>query len=212
VKISQKLKKTQGLSQSASLDSSACTAKTKYRNFETNIPRKGISGPQSQFPHSCVCERFICIFPRSVSLFCWRKYACIPILGLYKSLTDTWMLKLVLRPRYSQKRNIKVGFSLQCGSEWRLLKGLGFFYSVKLPVQTTSNKMSNCSGDLYGIRDEAEDRAQPEEKGEPPEEAGHELDPFRGFGRRRQGIRPVPLCVWSNRGQTCFLWGCIQNS
>jgi hypothetical protein len=35
------------------------TAKTKYRNFETNIPRKGISGSQSQFPHSCVCEWFI---------------------------------------------------------------------------------------------------------------------------------------------------------
>jgi hypothetical protein len=33
-----------------------CTAKTKYRIFETNIPRKGISGSQSQFPHSCVCE------------------------------------------------------------------------------------------------------------------------------------------------------------
>jgi hypothetical protein len=24
-----------------------------------NIPRKGISGSQSQVPHSCVCERFI---------------------------------------------------------------------------------------------------------------------------------------------------------
>jgi hypothetical protein len=35
-----------------------CKAK-KYRNFETNIPRKGISGSQSQFPHSSVCERFI---------------------------------------------------------------------------------------------------------------------------------------------------------
>ncbi len=34
------------------------TAKTKYRNFETNIPRKGISGSQSQFPYSCVCARF----------------------------------------------------------------------------------------------------------------------------------------------------------
>ncbi len=33
-----------------------CTAKTKWRKFETNIPRKGISGPQSQFPHSYVCE------------------------------------------------------------------------------------------------------------------------------------------------------------
>ena len=34
-----------------------CTAKTKWRKFGTNIPRKGISGPQ--FPHSCVCERII---------------------------------------------------------------------------------------------------------------------------------------------------------
>jgi hypothetical protein len=36
-----------------------CTAKTKCQKFETNIPRKGISGPESQFPHSCVCERII---------------------------------------------------------------------------------------------------------------------------------------------------------
>ncbi len=35
------------------------TAKSKCRKFETNIPRKGISGPQSQFPHSCVCEQII---------------------------------------------------------------------------------------------------------------------------------------------------------
>jgi hypothetical protein len=32
------------------------TAKTKYRNFDTYIPRKGISGSQSQFPHSRVWE------------------------------------------------------------------------------------------------------------------------------------------------------------
>jgi hypothetical protein len=35
------------------------TAKNLYRKFETNITRKGIVRPQSQFPHSCVCERFI---------------------------------------------------------------------------------------------------------------------------------------------------------
>ncbi len=35
------------------------TAKTKCRKFETNIHRKGISGSQSQFPHSCVCEQII---------------------------------------------------------------------------------------------------------------------------------------------------------
>jgi hypothetical protein len=27
--------------------------------YKTNIPRKRIAQPQSQFPHSCVCERFI---------------------------------------------------------------------------------------------------------------------------------------------------------
>jgi hypothetical protein len=42
-----------------------CTAKTKYRNFETNIPRKGISGPQTQYPHLCVCEWFIYSHDRS---------------------------------------------------------------------------------------------------------------------------------------------------
>ncbi len=32
----------------------------RRRKFEINIPREAISGPQSQFPHSCVCsERII---------------------------------------------------------------------------------------------------------------------------------------------------------
>ncbi len=35
------------------------TMQRQYRKFETNIPRKGVAQPQSQFPHSCVCERFI---------------------------------------------------------------------------------------------------------------------------------------------------------
>jgi hypothetical protein len=35
------------------------TAKKQYRKFETNTPRKGIARSQSQFPHLCVCERFI---------------------------------------------------------------------------------------------------------------------------------------------------------
>jgi hypothetical protein len=47
----------------------------------------------------------IYIFPGSVCLFCCREI-CGPILGIYKSLTDTWMWKLGLRPRYSQKRSI----------------------------------------------------------------------------------------------------------
>ncbi len=52
-----------------------CIAKKQYRNFETNIPTKGIARPQSIFPHS-VCERFIYSRDRpwSICLFCWRKY------------------------------------------------------------------------------------------------------------------------------------------
>jgi hypothetical protein len=51
------------------------TAKNQYWKFETNIPRKGIGRPQSQCPHSCVCERFTySIFPPSICLFCCRKY------------------------------------------------------------------------------------------------------------------------------------------
>jgi hypothetical protein len=48
-------------------------AKNKYRKSETNIPRKGIARPQSQCPHSCVCERFIYSRDRFAS-FCCRKY------------------------------------------------------------------------------------------------------------------------------------------
>jgi hypothetical protein len=46
----------------------------------------------------------IYIFPGSVCLFCCREI-CGPILRIYKSLTDTWIWKLGLRPRNSQKRN-----------------------------------------------------------------------------------------------------------
>ena len=41
------------------------TAKTQYQKFETNIHRKGIARPQFQFPHLCVCERFIYSHDRS---------------------------------------------------------------------------------------------------------------------------------------------------
>ncbi len=75
--------------------------KTKYRNFETNIPRKGILGSQSQFPYSCICEWFIYSHDLPILL----EEICRLILGLYKSLTDTWMWKWGLRPLYSQKRN-----------------------------------------------------------------------------------------------------------
>ncbi len=43
----------------AALAASLYTAKNQYQKFETNIPRKEIAQPKSQFPHSCVRERFI---------------------------------------------------------------------------------------------------------------------------------------------------------
>jgi hypothetical protein len=90
---------------------SSYTAKTKCRKFETNIPRKGISGPQSQFPHSCVCERNIYSHDGSAFLL---EEICGPILGLYKSITDTRMWKLGLRPRNSQKRNTVYKQNCRC--------------------------------------------------------------------------------------------------
>ncbi len=89
------------------------TAKTKYRNFETNITKKrniGASVPVSTF--MCLWAIYIC-FP-TIGMPFLLEEICRLILELCKSLIDTWMLKLGLRPRYSQERNRYVGFSLQC--------------------------------------------------------------------------------------------------
>jgi hypothetical protein len=85
------------------------------KKFKTNNPRKRIARPQSQFPQSFMCMWAIYIFPRSVCLFCCRRI-CGPILGIYKSLTDTWMCKLGLTPRNSFSGNTYMGFPLQCAS------------------------------------------------------------------------------------------------
>ncbi len=61
-----------------------CTAKIQYRKFEQNIPRKGISRLQSQFPHSCVCERLIYSHDRSAYS---PTGECGPILGISRSQT-----------------------------------------------------------------------------------------------------------------------------
>jgi hypothetical protein len=50
--------------------------------------RKGIARGQSQFPHSCVGERFIYTQDRS-AYSAAGKYVGGPILGIYKSRTDT---------------------------------------------------------------------------------------------------------------------------
>jgi hypothetical protein len=63
------------------------TLLTQYQKFVTNIPRKGIAGGQSQFPDSCVGERFIYTQDRS-AYSAAGKYV-ESIVGIYKSHTDT---------------------------------------------------------------------------------------------------------------------------
>jgi hypothetical protein len=55
----------------------------------------------------------IYIFPWSVCLLFCRKI-CGLILGIYKSLKDTWMWKWGLRPCNSFSGNTSVGFLLLC--------------------------------------------------------------------------------------------------
>ena len=66
----------------------ACTAKTLYEKFETNIPKKGIARPQSQFPHSCVCELFIYCIP-TIGLPILLQEICGPIPWEYIRLWQT---------------------------------------------------------------------------------------------------------------------------
>ncbi len=83
---------------------------TLQRKFYLCIPFLRIARPQSQFPHSCVCERFIyCISMIGPYNSCSR--IGISIIGIYKSLTDTWMWKLGLWPRNSFSGNICFQFS-----------------------------------------------------------------------------------------------------
>ncbi len=82
-----------------------CTAKTKCRKFETNtvFPEKEYRGLSPNFHiHVSVSKLYI----PTMGLPFLLEEICGLILGTYKSLTDTWMWKLGLRPRNSQKRNI----------------------------------------------------------------------------------------------------------
>jgi hypothetical protein len=54
----------------------------------------------SSFTHISVRDSSYTLFPGSVCLFYCREI-CGPILGIYKSLTDTWMWELGPRPRNS---------------------------------------------------------------------------------------------------------------
>ncbi len=66
------------------------------------FPEKEYRGLSPNFHiHAPVSELYISTIGLSILL----EEICRVFLGKYKSLTETWMLKLGLRPRYSQKRN-----------------------------------------------------------------------------------------------------------
>ncbi len=66
------------------LDAGSAHCKYSIPKIRQNIPRHETARPQSQFLHSCFCDRFI--FPRLVCLFCCRKTGG-PIVEIYISLT-----------------------------------------------------------------------------------------------------------------------------
>ncbi len=76
------------------------------------IPRKGIARPQSQFPHSCVCEQWVYSQDRSTyfPVANWQTDCG----NIHKSLTDRWILKLGLRPRNYFSGTICFEFSVLC--------------------------------------------------------------------------------------------------
>ncbi len=79
-----------------------CTAKNQYPNLKQIFLEKELRGHSPNFHiHVFVSDLYI----PTIDLLILLHEICGPILGIYKSLTDTRIWKLVLRPRNSRKRN-----------------------------------------------------------------------------------------------------------
>jgi hypothetical protein len=96
---------------------------TLQRQFHLYIPFLGIARPQPNFRiHVSVSDSYI---PRIGPHISSSRNGS-SIVGIYNSLTDTWMWKLGLRPRYSFSGNICFKFSafFLCS----VADGVGFLY------------------------------------------------------------------------------------
>jgi hypothetical protein len=81
-------------------------------NSKHIFPEKELRGHSpNSYIHVSVSD--LHIPTRSVCLFCCKKIGG-PIVGIYKSLTDTWMCKLGLRLRSSFSGSTQIEISLQC--------------------------------------------------------------------------------------------------
>jgi hypothetical protein len=77
------------------------------KNLKQIFPEKELGSHSPNFHiHVPVSDLYI----PTIDLPILLQEICGPILGIYKSLTDTWMWKFGLRPRHSQKRNTYMGF------------------------------------------------------------------------------------------------------
>ncbi len=105
------------------------TTKTQYRKFETNIPRKGIVWPRSQFTFMCLWQ--IYIFPQSVCLFCCWKYVDWSREYINRSQTHecgNWDWSRAIPFLGIQKW----GFSLPCSQYWWLYASRQNFFLNRL--------------------------------------------------------------------------------
>ncbi len=75
---------------------------TNTENSKQIFPQKELRGHSPNFHiHLSVSDLYI----PTIDLPTLLQEICGPILGMHKSFTDTWMCKLGLKPRNSQKRN-----------------------------------------------------------------------------------------------------------
>ncbi len=86
---------------------------TLQRKSPLFIPFLGIARPQPQFQHSCVSVSVSDLYSPRIGLHISSSRIGRPIVG-DKSLTDAWMWKWGLRPRYSFSGNICFEISVFC--------------------------------------------------------------------------------------------------